>query len=191
MGFYKCFASAFADDFRFYVNYYRSRYGALTAVIWTLCDFGFIALSVFRFGKAAQQVRFPLLRRPALFLYFLISKLSAAVTGIHLFSNSTIGRHFLIHNFGGIIIRGTIGDNVTVVQGVQLVSRGDGKQGGWPTVEDHVYLGAGAVVLGNVVIGARSKVGANCVVRADVPPDSIVLPPDPVIVSRKAPAPDG
>jgi serine O-acetyltransferase len=42
-----------------------------------------------------------------------------------------------------------------------------------PTIGDRVTVGAGAKVLGPIVIGADSAVGANAVVTHDVPPESI------------------
>jgi acetyltransferase-like isoleucine patch superfamily enzyme len=42
------------------------------------------------------------------------------------------------------------------------------------TIEDDVWIGAGATILKGVTIGARSIVGANAVVVRDVPPDTVV-----------------
>jgi acetyltransferase-like isoleucine patch superfamily enzyme len=41
-------------------------------------------------------------------------------------------------------------------------------------LEDHVWVGAGAIILAGVRIGGRSIVGAGAVVTADVPPFSVV-----------------
>lgn len=51
---------------------------------------------------------------------------------------------------------------------------GTAKENGYPTIEDDVWVGAGARILGPITIGARSVVGANAVVVKDVPPDSVV-----------------
>jgi serine acetyltransferase len=45
------------------------------------------------------------------------------------------------------------------------------KPGGVPTIGNHVIIGAGAVIVGEVTIGDRSVVGANAVVTRDVPAD--------------------
>lgn len=44
-----------------------------------------------------------------------------------------------------------------------------------PTLEEGVVVGAGAKVLGNIVIGANSRIGANAVVVKSVPPESVVV----------------
>ena len=44
-----------------------------------------------------------------------------------------------------------------------------------PTVEDGVTIGAGARVLGPVVIGRGAQIGANSVVVKDVPPGAVVV----------------
>ena len=43
-----------------------------------------------------------------------------------------------------------------------------------PTIKDNVYIAPGAKVLGNIVVGEGSVIGANAVVIRDVPPRSIV-----------------
>ena len=72
----------------------------------------------------------------------------------------------------GVIIGETavVGDDVTLYQGVTL--GGTGKEHGkrHPNIEDGVVVGVGAAVLGNITIGARSKVGGGAVV-VNVPPD--------------------
>ena len=43
-----------------------------------------------------------------------------------------------------------------------------------PTIEDHVLIGAGTKILGNVTIGQGAKIGCNVVIKQDVPAGSIV-----------------
>ena len=136
------------------------------------------AVGIFRFGKWAQAIRFSPLRKVFLVVYFLLYKTSEILSGIRISINSEIGPGLVIHNFGGIIIRGKIGRNCTIVQGAQLISRANGKHEGWPTLGDDVFVGSGAKLLGNVHIGDRAKVGANAVVVSDVPEDALVLPPE-------------
>jgi serine O-acetyltransferase len=77
----------------------------------------------------------------------------------------------------GVVIGETteIGDDVLLYQGVTLGGTGGGKGKRHPTIENHVVIGTGAKVLGNITIGDRSKIGAGSVVVKTVPPHSTVV----------------
>jgi len=70
--------------------------------------------------------------------------------------------------------RTVIGRRVTVMQQVTLGGKDPGDNAA-PVIEDDVYLGAGAKVLGPVRIGRGAVVGANAVVTRDVPPYCTVV----------------
>jgi serine O-acetyltransferase len=55
---------------------------------------------------------------------------------------------------------------------------------GAPLVERDVNVGAGSTLVGPITVGARSKITANCFVRASVPPDSLVEAPAPSVSAR-------
>jgi serine O-acetyltransferase len=159
-------------------------------ITWKTCVLAFFEMSVwavgiFRFGKWAQRVRFWPLRKLLMFIYFLLYKTSEAVSGIRISIYSEIGPGLVIHNFGGIVIRGRIGRNCTVIQGVQLISSADGKNAGWPTLGDNVFLGSGAKVVGAIRVGNNVRIGTNAVVHFDVPDGCMVRPPESVIVSPR------
>ncbi|MDA8107278.1 MAG: thymidylate kinase-like protein [Betaproteobacteria bacterium] len=79
------------------------------------------------------------------------------------------------HPFGIIIHSHTvIGRRVTVMQQVTLGGKDLGENVA-PVVEDDVYIGAGAKVLGRVRIGRGAMIGANAVVTRDVPPYCTVV----------------
>jgi len=84
---------------------------------------------------------------------------------------------FFIDHGVGVVIGETaiIGNDVIIYQQVTLggVSTSKGKR--HPTVENNAVIGAGAKILGNITIGANSKVGANSVVVKDVPSDSTAV----------------
>jgi len=105
------------------------------------------------------------------------STLTRFFTGIEIHPGATIGDCFFIDHGMGVVIGETaeIGDNVTLYHGVTLggVSLEKGKR--HPTLEDGVVVGAGAKVLGNIVVGANSRIGANAVLVKSVPPESVVV----------------
>lgn len=105
----------------------------------------------------------------------LISQLNRALTGIEIHPGADIGRRFFIDHGMGVVIGETaeIGNDVMLYHGVTLGGQSLEKKKRHPTLEDEVVVGAGAKILGPVVIGARTAVGANAVVVKDTPPDSI------------------
>ena len=52
----------------------------------------------------------------------------------------------------------------------------DSPNAGFPIVGNHVYIGTGATILGNVVIGDHVRIAPNCCVTTDIPSNSIVSP---------------
>jgi serine O-acetyltransferase len=106
-----------------------------------------------------------------------LSQVLRFLTGIEIHPGATIGRNFFIDHGMGVVIGETceIGDHVTLFQGVTLGGTGKEKGKRHPTLKDHVVVAAGAQVLGNIVLGDHSKVGANAVVIRDVPPHSTVV----------------
>jgi serine O-acetyltransferase len=107
----------------------------------------------------------------------LTSQWTRFVTGIEIHPGADIGRRFFIDHGMGVVIGETaiVGDNVTLYQGVTLGGTGKDKGKRHPTIEDNVVIAAGAKVLGNIVIGAGSNVGAGAVVVKPVPPNSTVV----------------
>ena len=104
-------------------------------------------------------------------------KTLARITGIEIHPGATIGRRFFIDHGMGVVIGETavIGDDVTIYHGVTLGGKGSGTGKRHPTLNDGVIVGAGAQVLGDISIGARSLIGANAVVVHDVPPDATAV----------------
>jgi serine O-acetyltransferase len=107
------------------------------------------------------------------FLARLVNHLSRMLTGNDIHPGATIGKHLFIDH-GWVVIGETaeIGDNVTIYSCVTLggTNPTNGKGGKrHPTLSDGVIVGAGAQILGPIVIGKRARVGANAVVTEDVP----------------------
>lgn len=85
-----------------------------------------------------------------------------------------MGRGIFLDHATGLVVGGTavIEDDVSMLQDVTL--GGTGKESGdrHPKIRHGVLLGAGAKVLGNIEIGAGSRVAAGSVVLKPVPPGS-------------------
>lgn len=100
---------------------------------------------------------------------YLQSRISEVFT-LDIHPAAQIGRGILIDHGTGVVIGETavIGDNVSMLHEVTL--GGTGKQTGdrHPKVESGVLLGAGSKILGNIRIGAGSKVAAGSVVLTEV-----------------------
>ena len=107
----------------------------------------------------------------------LISQLSRFFTGIEIHPGASIGKRFFIDHGLGVVIGETsvIGDVVLLYQGATLGGTGIAKGKRHPTLGNHVVVGAGAKVLGNITIGDNSYIGANAVVIKDVGPNSTVV----------------
>ena len=105
------------------------------------------------------------------------SQIARLFTGIEIHPGAQIGKRFFVDHGMGVVIGETtiVGDDVTLYQGVTL--GGTGKEIGkrHPTIGNGVVIGAGARVLGNIVIGGNSRVGAGSVVLRDVPDNSTVV----------------
>lgn len=111
------------------------------------------------------------------FLPRFLSHLNRFLTGIEIHPGATIGKGVFIDHGMGIVIGETtiVGDYAVIYQGVTL--GGTGKETGkrHPTLGSHVIVGAGALLLGNIEIGDRVRVGAGSVVLRSVPNDCTVV----------------
>ncbi|RUP34263.1 MAG: serine O-acetyltransferase [Mycolicibacterium sp.] len=104
-----------------------------------------------------------------------LAQVTRFLTGIEIHPGATIGRRFFIDHGMGVVIGETteIGDDVMLYHGVTLGGRSLNKGKRHPTIGNRVTVGAGAKVLGPILIGEDSAIGANAVVTHDVPADSI------------------
>jgi len=97
-----------------------------------------------------------------------------------------IGKGIMIDHGTGVVIGETavVGDNVSMLHEVTL--GGTGKETGdrHPKVGPGVLIGAGAKILGNIIVGAGAKVGAGSVVLNDVPPHTTVAGVPAKVVGR-------
>ena len=113
-----------------------------------------------------------------------ISQFSRFLTGIEIHPQAKIGKNLFIDHGMGVVIGETseIGNNVTIYHMATLGgispsinSKDQRNIKRHPTLEDDVVIGSGAQVLGPIIIGICSKIGANAVVTKDVPENAIMV----------------
>ena len=154
-----------------------------------VCYPGVIATLHYRIAHQLHGLGVPIVAR-------LITELANERTGIDIHPGATIGSHCFIDHGTGVVIGETaiLGDRVRLYQHVTLGARSAlARNGGrrferHPIVEDDVVIYAGATILGRVTIGARSTIGGNVWLLADVPPGSVVVQPEARLLDRQSAA---
>ena len=128
------------------------------------CYPGFHAMLMHRLAHGLWGARLRWLAR-------FVSHLARWLTGIEIHPGASIGRRFFIDHGMGVVIGETaeIGDDCTLYHGVTLggTSWHAGKR--HPTLGKGVVVGAGAKILGPIVIGDGAQIGSNAVVVKAVP----------------------
>lgn len=120
---------------------------------------------------AWHRIAFALHRRGLRLLARYVSGIAQGLCAIDIHPAAKIGRRFFIDHGIGVVIGETaeVGNDVTIYQQVTLGGVELTQTKRHPTLEDGVVVGAGARVLGNIVIGRNAKIGANSVVVKPVP----------------------
>jgi serine O-acetyltransferase len=167
-------AIVWADIARF-----REEEPGLHSTVRGILSQGFQALFVYRVFRWCYEHHIP--TQP---FRCLVERFIEITTGISLPAQAQIGKGLRIHHFGGIIVNSEarIGEYCTIYHGVTL-----GDLGGWggaPHVGNHVVMGAGAKLLGNIEIGDDCHIGANAVVRTSVPAGCLAVGVPAVIKPR-------
>lgn len=111
-----------------------------------------------------------------------LTEYAKTVTGIDIHPGAEIGEYFFIDHGNGVVIgeTATVGDWVRLYQDVTLgalhfeeaeddehmLKKGYKRH---PDIGDHVVIGAGTKVLGNITVGNHVSIGANSWVTESVP----------------------
>lgn len=131
---------------------------------------GVWAIYIHRLSHLLYKLKIPFIPR-------LISQISRFFTGIEIHPGAKIGQRFFIDHGMGVVIGETaqIGNDVTMYHGVTLGGTTMEKKKRHPTIGNHVVIGAGATILGNITIGDNCLIGAGAVVVKSAPPNSTVV----------------
>lgn len=126
----------------------------------------FHVLVLQRLRERARKHRVPLVNT-------VLRRVSTVMYGLEIGNEVTVGDGVsFVHPIANVVGGDAkIGHRVRFMGNVTV---GTAKENGYPIIEDDVTIGAGARVLGPVVVGRGSIIGANAVVVRDVPPNSIV-----------------
>ena len=138
---------------------------------------GVKALFFHRLAHFFSVAKFDLIAR-------IISQFSRFLTGIEIHPGAKIGKNLFIDHGMGVVIGETseIGDNVTIYHMVTLGgispsinSNNQRNIKRHPTLMDNVVVGSGAQILGPVIVGKNSKIGANAVVTKNVEENAVMI----------------
>ena len=80
-----------------------------------------------------------------------------------------------------------MGQNCVIFQQVTIGSNtlNGTQRKGAPQIGDNCYIGAGAMIIGDVTIGNNVRIGANTIVAQDVPDNSTVVSQKPRIICHE------
>lgn len=159
------------DDFLFAYRKDPALRGKLLAIPELFTYAGLWAITFHRIAHFIRATGIPFFPR-------LISQISRFFTGIEIHPGAQIGRGFFIDHGSGVVIGETaeIGENVLIYHQVTLGNSNltsSGKR--HPTIGSNVVIGSGAKLLGPVVVGDFSVIGAGSIVTKDIPTHSVVV----------------
>ena len=135
-----------------------------------LCYPGFQAIFIHRFTHKLWKLKLPLIPR-------ILSQINRSFTGIEIHPGAKIGKKVFIDHGMGVVIGETaeIGNNCLLYQGVTLGGTGKSHGKRHPTLKENVVVGAGAKVLGSIIVGPNTRIGAGSVVVRSVKGNSTVV----------------
>ena len=174
-------------EFREDLGRYRAHHGG-SRIKPFLMEQGLWALLQYRLASAVHRSALPApVKLPLLALAVVTQKLTELLTGAGIPYSAQLYPGQYIGHFGPLLINGdaVIGAGCNFSQGVTIGVSGRGDRRGCPVIEPRVYLGANAVVVGRITVGAGSVVGANSTVIRDVAAGTTVLGVPATVLARQ------
>lgn len=97
--------------------------------------------------------------------------------GFQIPHTTQIGKGFFLGHFGNIVINPAvrIGDNCNIAQGVTIGHVNRGSKTGAPSLGNRVWVGANAVIVGNIHISDDALIAPLTYVNMDVPAKAVVM----------------
>jgi serine O-acetyltransferase len=132
------------------------------------------------FYRAMQWSR----ARHLLPLEWVFNKLNAVTQGCIIGRGAEFGPAFVLVHSNGVVINGRVQGGAGICIEHQVTIGADRRRS--PRLGDHVFIGAGAKIIGPVTVGSHSRIGANAVVVSDVPDHATAVGVPARIVRRRA-----
>lgn len=113
-------------------------------------------------SKGMKKIFFP--------LFYLVYRRAMFKYGISIPYKTEIGYGLYIGHFGGIVVNSEvkIGNNVNISQGVTIGQAGKDGNKRCPIINDNVYIGPKATIVGDIIIDDDVAVGANSFVNKNI-----------------------
>jgi serine O-acetyltransferase len=158
-----------------------------------LLDQGFWAIAVHRFGNWRMGFRWKIIRAPLTIMYRFLNKWVEWTCGITLPQITKVGRRVRLWHHSAMILHArSIGNDCHLRHCTTFGVAHTNQNHSIPTIEDRCDIGCGVCILGDVIIGHDSAIGANSVVLRDVPPYSVAVgAPAKVVKTLKPASADG
>jgi serine O-acetyltransferase len=102
----------------------------------------------------------------------LLSVIARFWSGVEIHPGAQIGRRFFIDHGAGVVIGETseIGDDCVMFHNVTLGGTGKHRGKRHPTLQDRVFVGTGATLLGPLSVGNDARIGAGSfLIMRDIP----------------------
>ncbi len=106
-------------------------------------------------------------------LEMLFNRINTILCGCVIGRGADFGAGFVIIHSSGIVINGAVRGGVNVKIEHQVTIGAERRKS--PLIGNNVFVGAGAKIIGSVVVGDGARIGANAVVVHDVPANSTVV----------------
>lgn len=152
--------------------------GGKGSLLWTLLVVPYespawVGVVLYRFGNWAWRLQVPVARSLFRLIYVLLLPAVRLYSGVQIHPCARIGKGLVIVHFGGVVIcrECKIGEQCLLHHNVSVVTTNSRQAA---QIGDNFYAGAGAVIVGNVVIEDNVICGAGCVVTKSVPANAIV-----------------
>lgn len=103
----------------------------------------------------------------------MVARLNLMLHGLDIPPSVEIGPGLYVpHPVGTVVMAKRLGARVSLISGITIGMRATPI---FPLLGDDVFVGAGARILGDIVIGDGANIGANAVVLKDVPPGATAV----------------